>query len=188
MAFKDHFKQFQSISVSEDIFLRQVNPDQDVQAFYDIYCDEEAFCYFGGYKKPGNNDDTFRKVLVSRIRNFVNGNDYSWTVVYKGKVAGQIQLFHFQNSNTCAEVGFFIKREYWNKGINTAVLKEVSHFAFETMKIKRVEAQVHTSNKGSQRTLEKAGFLQEGLLRRRFERGSKHDDCYMYSLLSPAHE
>ncbi len=183
MAFKDFFKEFQNIKVSNEILLRQVIPDQDALDFYNIYIDEEGFKYFGGYKKPGKYDDNFQKLLISRIRNFTSGNDYSWAIVYNNKVIGQIQLFNFQNSNTCVEVGFFIKREYWNRGINTSVLKEVCRFAIQTMKIKRIEAHVHINNIGSQKTLEKAGFQKEGLLRQRFEIGKRHEDCYMYSLL-----
>lgn len=184
MAFKDYFKEFHNITVSNEILLRQVIPDQDAKDFYDIYADEAAFQYFSGYKKPGKYDDNFQKVLISRIRNFTNGNDYSWTIVYHDKSIGQIQLFNFQNSNTCAETGYFIKRDYWNRGINTSALKEVCRFAIETMKIKRIEAHVHVNNIGSQRTLEKSGFLKEGLLRQRFEIGDKLEDCYLYSLLS----
>ena len=184
MAFKDYFGEFQDLQVSNEILLRQVIPEQDAKDFYDIYIDEEAFQFFGGYKKPGKYDDNFQKVLISRIRNFARGNDYSWTIVYNNKVIGQIQLFNFQNSNTCTEVGYFIKREYWNKGINTSVLKEVCRFAIQKMNFKRIEAYVHINNIGSQKTLEKAGFQKEGLLRQRFEIGNKHEDCYMYSLLS----
>ncbi len=184
MAFKDNFRQFQNIAISKDILLRQVIPEKDAKDFYDIYSDEDAFRYFGGYKKPGEFDDTFKKIISNRIRNFVNGRDYSWTIVFVDKAIGQIQLYDFQNSNTLAEVGYFMKREYWNKGINTLVLKAVCNFAFETMKIKRIEAHAHINNIGSCRTLEKAGFVREGLLRQRFEVGNNYEDCYLYSLLN----
>jgi RimJ/RimL family protein N-acetyltransferase len=52
------------------------------------------------------------------------------------------------------------------------------------MKLKRIEAHAHIHNIGSNRTLEKAGFTREGLLRQRFELGARLEDCFIYSLLS----
>jgi [ribosomal protein S5]-alanine N-acetyltransferase len=95
-----------------------------------------------------------------------------------------MQLYDFQNLNTMATIGYFIKREYWNRGISSSALKEVCRFAFDRMHIKRLEAYVHVDNIGSYKTLEKVGFLREGLLRKRFAIGNKHEDCYIYSLLA----
>ncbi len=101
----------------------------------------------------------------------------------QGKVIGQIQLFNFFNHNTCAEVGYFIKKTYWNRGINTKVLKTVCRFGIETMGLERIEAFAHVDNIGSNRTLQKAGFVKEGTLRKRFEVKGQLYDCNVYSFV-----
>lgn len=81
---------------------------------------------------------------------------------------GQIPLFNFFNHNTCAEVGYFIKRSYWNKGNYTKVLMEVGRFGIEVMGFERIETVAHVDNIGSNRKLQKAGFTKEGMVCKRF--------------------
>ena len=123
------------------------------------------------------------RVLQSRIKGFNGKREYSWVVTYQGQVIGQIQLFNFFNYNTCAEVGYFIKKSYWNRGINTKVLKAVCRFGIETMGLERIEAFAHVDNIGSNRTLQKAGFMNEGMLRKRIEINRKLFDCNVYSFV-----
>ena len=184
MAFCDLFKEFQPIRVDEDIYLRQHEPEQDARPFWEIYSDEENFKYYGGYSKPSVwNEEREIRAEASRVKGFKGKREYSWVVTYQGEVIGQIQLFNFFNHNTCAEVGYFIKRTYWNRGINTKVLKAVCRFGVETMGLKRIEAFAHVDNIGSNRTLQKAGFTKEGLMRKRFMIKDTLGDCNAYSFV-----
>ena len=51
------------------------------------------------------------------------------------------------------------------------------------MGLERIEAFVHVDNIGSNRTLQKAGFMKEGMLRKRFEVNGELFDCNVYSFL-----
>lgn len=184
MAFCDLFKEFQPIRVDEDIHLRQHEPEQDARPFWEIYSDEENFKYYGGYSKPSVwNEEREIRAEASRVKGFKGKREYSWVVTYRGEVIGQIQLFNFFNHNTCAEVGYFIKRVYWNRGINTKVLKAVCRFGVETMGLERIEAFAHVDNIGSNRTLQKAGFTKEGMMRKRFMIQNVLGDCNAYSFV-----
>jgi len=184
MAFCDLFKEFQPIRVDEDIYLRQHEPKKDARPFWEMYYDEENFKYFGGYKKCSDwNEEREIRVEESRLKGFRGKREYSWVVTYKGDVIGQIQLFNFTNGNTCAEVGYFIKKTYWNRGINTKVLKAVCKFGIEVMGFERIEAMAHVDNIGSNRTLQKAGFTKDGLTRKRFWLNGKAQDGNMYSFI-----
>lgn len=185
MAFSDLFKEFQAIKVDENIYLRQHELKKDAKPFWELYSDEDNFIYFGGYRKPGEwDEDRAVQVVASRIKGFKGKREYSWVVTFKGEVIGQIQLFNFTNHNTCAEVGYFIKRKYWNQGINTKVLKAVCKFGLQIMGFERIEAMVHIDNIGSNRTLQKAGFVREGVMRKRFYLENKAQDGNMYSIVS----
>lgn len=183
MAFCDLFKEFQPIKVDEEIDLRQHEPEKDAKPFWEIYRDEENFRYFSGYKKPHDwNEEGEIRTEASRLKGFKGKREYSWVITFHGEVIGQIQLFNFSNYNTCAEVGYFIKRKYWNRGINTKVLKAVCRFGFEIMGFERIEAIAHVDNTGSNRTLQKAGFTMEGTMRKRFMLKGRAEDGNMYSI------
>ena len=51
------------------------------------------------------------------------------------------------------------------------------------MGLKRIEAFAHVDNVGSNRTLQKAGFMNEGMLRKRFEVKGELFDCNVYSFV-----
>ena len=184
MVFGDLFKEFIPIRVDEDIYLRQHEPEKDARPFWEIYYDEENFTYFGGCKRPHDwNGEREIQVVASRVKGFKGKREYPWVVTDQGEVIGQIQLFNFFNHKTCAEIGYFIKKTYWNRGINTKVLKAVCRFGIEAMGLERIEAFAHVDNIGSNRTLQKAGFVKEGTLRKRFEIKGKLYDCNVYSFV-----
>ncbi|MCM1189677.1 MAG: GNAT family N-acetyltransferase [bacterium] len=184
MVFSDLFQEFQPIRVDGDIYLRQHEPEKDARPFWEIYRDEENFRYYGGYRKPDAwEEEKVIRAIASRVRGYKGKREYPWVITFRGEVAGQIQLFNFANHNTCAEVGYFVKREYWNQGINTKALKAVCRFGFEVMGLERIEAMAHVDNIGSNRTLQKAGFTREGTMRKRFYRNDRAEDGNMYAIV-----
>ncbi|KAH0748914.1 hypothetical protein KY290_028146 [Solanum tuberosum] len=84
-----------------------------------------------------------------------------------------------------AELGYVLAYKYWGKGIVTKAVKiAVSNIFEEWPNLERVEAFVDVVNKGSQRVLEKTGFLKEGVLRKfRNIKGSSRD-MVIFSFLS----
>ena len=163
MSFADCFKEFHEIKIDEHLRLRQHHPQQDAETFFRIYSDRDAFGFFDRETWPGDRyTDAFEKVLDSRIKGFSRKNDYAWVVEYDGEPIGQIQLYDFRAKNTACTIGYFLKREYWNRGINTRCVKAVYDFALHDMDLVRIEAYAHVDNIASNRSLEKAGFRLEG--------------------------
>lgn len=64
-----------------------------------------------------------------------------------------------------AEVGYWIGREYWGRGIITEALLGVTGYAFAMLRLRRVFAVPFTRNVASIRALEKAGYTREGTMR-----------------------
>ena len=74
--------------------------------------------------------------------------------------------------------------DYWGQGIVTAALKiAVSKVFKEFPDLVRIEAMVEVENKGSQKVLEKVGFLKEGLLRKYGFCKGEIRDMFIYSFL-----
>ncbi|KAK6130214.1 hypothetical protein DH2020_036024 [Rehmannia glutinosa] len=66
-----------------------------------------------------------------------------------------------------AHVGYAIGSDHWGLGIVTAAMKMAIPSVFEKFPfIVRLEALVEEENVGSQRVLEKVGFVKEGFLRK----------------------
>jgi ribosomal-protein-alanine N-acetyltransferase len=63
----------------------------------------------------------------------------------------------------------------------TEAVELVTHYAFSTLHLRRVYAYVFPFNGGSQRVLEKAGYVREGLLRKNVNKKGKILDEIVYA-------
>jgi RimJ/RimL family protein N-acetyltransferase len=62
-------------------------------------------------------------------------------------------------------------------------LQEVLRYAFETLDLNRLEADIDPRNLASARTLERLGFQKEGHLRERWIVSGEVSDTWLYGLL-----
>jgi len=62
------------------------------------------------------------------------------------------------------EIGYWLGRSFWNKGIMTDVVQRVCDIGFTEFNLVRIEAYTFTYNIASKKVLIKTGFLHEGTL------------------------
>jgi RimJ/RimL family protein N-acetyltransferase len=87
----------------------------------------------------------------------------------KGEQIGGIGLLYSHGMKSHrSEIGYWLAKTYWNQGIMTSVLKRFVEHSFHMYQFSRLEALVFKGNDASCRVLEKAGFHQEGLIRRAY--------------------
>ena len=84
-----------------------------------------------------------------------------------------------------AEIGYWIGKHYWGQGIMTGVVKVFSNYLFETYEFNRLFAGIFSSNPASGRVLEKAGFVNEGILKARVYKNGQILDEHMYARVRP---
>ena len=81
------------------------------------------------------------------------------------------------------EIGYWLAKEEWGKGIMTDVVETVSQYGFQDLGLHRIEARVFESNKASARVLEKCGYLVEGVLKKAFFKDGSFLDAVLYARL-----
>ena len=96
-----------------------------------------------------------------------------------GKVIGGIGLENIEGHK--AEIGYWLGKKYWGKGIMTEAVKLITNFAFKRLKLKRVYGTIFSPNKASARVLEKNGYKLEGILRKHYHKDGKIYDGLMYA-------
>lgn len=82
-----------------------------------------------------------------------------------------------------AEIGYWLAKPFWGRGIMTAVVKAVSQHAFENLGLGKITAHVFSYNDASARVLEKCGFEQEGYLKQHFVKDGQFIDAKAYGLV-----
>ncbi|HEY0706648.1 MAG TPA: GNAT family protein, partial [Polyangia bacterium] len=82
-----------------------------------------------------------------------------------------------------AEIGYWVARAHWGKGIATAAARFISDYAFGNLPLARLQAGVFGNNPASVRVLEKAGYGFEGRLRNAVNKDGELLDLLMYARL-----
>lgn len=82
-----------------------------------------------------------------------------------------------------AELGYWLGKAFWGRGIATAAARAVTGYAFRDLGLLRIDALVLTENMASIRVLEKVGFQREGLLRQVELKQGVPLDHFLYAML-----
>jgi len=80
-------------------------------------------------------------------------------------------------------IGLSLIPEARGLGHGTEAQRLVAELLFELFDVQRIEAATDVDNLAEQRSLEKAGFTREGILRRAQFRAGRHHDLVSYSIL-----
>ncbi|MBS2019432.1 MAG: GNAT family N-acetyltransferase [Deltaproteobacteria bacterium] len=107
---------------------------------------------------------------------------HSFAIDVGGEAVGSIGIETFSDIHRrTGEIGYWLGREVWGRGIATTAVIAVTQYGFEKLELARVQAGVFEWNLASSRVLEKAGFTREGRLRHHVTKGDVVGDMIMYS-------
>lgn len=104
----------------------------------------------------------------------------SFVIVIDGEIVGAIGLNKIMKNHK-AEIGYWLARKHWGKGIMPEVVKIVSNYGFKKFGLKRIYAGVYSFNPPSMRVLEKNGFKLEGILKKDVKKDGKLFDKHVFA-------
>lgn len=97
-----------------------------------------------------------------------------------GEVAGGIGLRKIKAGHM-AEMGYWMGEKYRGQGIMTSVLKEITKYGFNVLKLRRMEIGIFPFNKASIRVAEKNGYQYEGKMRKYVLKNGKFIDALLFA-------
>ena len=163
--------------------LRWVTAD-DVDAIYAVFSDPRMMRF---WSSPAMKERAEAEVYVSKIHEgFQAKSLFQWGIelTQERRLLGTCTLFHLDPGNAKAELGYGLGSAYWGKGYMQEALGALLDFAFGTLRLRRLEADVDPRNDNSLRILGKLGFQREGLLRERWNVAGEIQDTAFYGLLA----
>ncbi|HET6433301.1 GNAT family protein [Dyella sp.] len=102
------------------------------------------------------------------------------------RIIGTLSLFNLSAANRRGEIGYALARECWGRGLMHEALTRFAGWLFDTLALRRLEADIDPANRASAASLRRIGFQREGLLRERWLIDGTPADTELYGLL--AHE
>lgn len=176
-----HAAQLPTISASR-VRLRWLTPG-DVPALFEIFGDPLVCRYWSRPPLPSVAEAV--ELHNEIVRCFTERSLFQWGVadITDDRVIGTCTLASLSPQHRRAEVGFALARRAWGRGYMAEALPALIRFAFESLDLHRLEADVDPRNQPSIRLLESAGFRREGFLRERYRLNDEIQDAVLYGLL-----
>lgn len=102
-------------------------------------------------------------------------------IYWNNEIAGEIGIT-LKNDvfRLNAEIGYFISKKYWGKGLATQAVKKMTEYTFENFDVVRIVAGVFDFNKSSMKVLEKNGYYLESIRKNAVIKNGKIIDDYIW--------
>jgi ribosomal-protein-alanine N-acetyltransferase len=124
----------------------------DLNSFFQFQLDEEAN-YLAAFTAKDPNDKT---AYIEKYTKFLTDPTINnQTIKVNDVIAGSIAKFIMENE---AEITYWIDRKFWGQGIATTALKDF----LKIEQARPIYGRVAFDNYGSQKVLEKCGFVKIG--------------------------
>ena len=157
--------------------------DDDAEAMFELYSDPRVMRYwsFPAWVEPGQ-----ARIYRERARaGMDSGEIFPWAIADAGsdRLIGALTLFSLHVEQRRAEVGYSLSPAYQGRGVAAEALRLALGFAFASLGLRRIEADIDPRNEASARLLEGKSFQKEGYLRERWIVNGEICDTVFYGLL-----
>jgi ribosomal-protein-alanine N-acetyltransferase len=145
------------ILTTERLILRQL-VITDEHEIFTLRSDSEINKYLN--RQISNTIDDARN-FINKVNENINKNDsLYWAITLSDKniLVGTICLFGFSDENYKCEIGYELLTNFQGQGIMKEAVEKVIDYAFNTIKVKKIEAFMHRDNQSSIKLLEKFSF------------------------------
>ena len=145
------------ILTTERLTLRQLVLN-DEQEIFTLRSDSEINKYLD--RQISNTIDDARN-FINKVNENINKSDsLYWAITLRDKniLAGTICLLSFSDENDKCEIGYELLTNFQGQGIMKEAVAKVIDYAFNTIKVKKIEAFLHKDNLSSIKLLEKFSF------------------------------
>jgi aminoglycoside 6'-N-acetyltransferase len=146
--------------------------DENIHGEYNDFGFEGFNGMRSGFEQSGLIDDRQAAIIIEKLGGGIVGAMSYHQMIYGPKTVHRIY-----------GIGLHIIPEERGQGFGTEAQRLLAAYLFNTYPIARVEASTDIENKAEQRSLEKAGFTREGVVRKAQWRLGEFHDLVVYSKL-----
>ena len=127
--------------------------------------------------------DQPKSMPVELARFHIEVTDHDGLRAIAGSLSWHAVWYGPNEGSKAWNIGIGLGEHARGHGIGTVAQQLLSHYLLRTTKVDRIEASTDVTNVAEQKSLEKAGFTREGLLRGAQERSDGRHDLLSYSFI-----
>lgn len=122
--------------------------------------------------------------IKRNLTQFAENKGFEICIWYKGEIAGQIGYNYFNWNDRRTEIGYWLGASFQGNGLITKACRVLIDYAFNELKLNRVEIRCGVENKKSRKIPEKLGFREEGIIRQTEWLHDHFIDLVIYGMLA----
>ncbi len=134
--------------------------------------------------KDDRSIENTRAFIERNLERFNNNDGFAVGIWFENRMAGQIEFNYFDWENRKTEIGFWLGESFQGKGLVTRSCRVLTDYAFDELKLNRVERLCGAENVKSRKIVEKLGFREEGMMRRSAWIHDRFVDFVIYGMLA----
>jgi ribosomal-protein-alanine N-acetyltransferase len=172
------------IIVNDEIYLSEIRAS-DKAALVEHLAEKEIYNRTLRIPYPYTESDAEQWIERVAEKTRSDGQPTSWAIRHNNdNLIGGIGYERLSiGKSHRAEIGYWLAKPFWGRGIMTAVVRRTCEIGFAQFGLTKIVAHTFASNAASARVLEKCGFQLEGYLRSHFMKDGAPIDARIYGLL-----
>lgn len=125
------------------------------------------------------------KRIHTILQDFKDKKGITWAIIDKktNKLIGDFGVWRIDKQNFRGEIGYILNPDYWGKGFMKESMTTLINFAFKTINLHSLEANVNPKNANSKNLLLKFNFKLEAYFRENYYFNGTFLDSEIYCLL-----
>jgi [ribosomal protein S5]-alanine N-acetyltransferase len=145
------------VLTTERLTLRRLEMN-DAQEIFTLRSDSEINKYLD--RQPCTNIEDAKNFITMVNANIDKNSSLYWAITFseKNELVGTICLFGFSDDTGNCEIGYELLTGFQGQGIMKEAAGKVIDYAFNTIKVREIEACFHRDNQRSVKLLEKLSF------------------------------
>ena len=167
------------IRLNEHITLSEITP-KDIDSFVEFLNEKEIYINTLTIPFPYTKENS--EWFVSLKNKKEHGRIINWAIRNKEeKLIGDVGFDNGIDGHK-AEIGYWLAKPYWKKGIMSEAVKKICEIGFNEFGLSRITANVFEQNIGSARVVEKCGFtLETACLKNYYKKDGKLFNGKLYA-------
>ena len=172
------------ISLETDRLILRPLKDQDSESLYENVKEYDIAKWTISIPHPYPKEGAMAFIKQSK-KHMQSGLAYHLAILSKdtSELMGVMSLIGVNMRHRNAELGYWVGKDYWNKGIATEAASKMLEFGFKDLNMQRISARCIHGNIPSIRVIEKIGMKYEGTFRKEILKEDRFIDMKYYAIL-----
>ena len=171
------------LAVNEKISLRQLQPADAPVLYRRLDSSRKALRRFLPWVDYNTNEEHSLKFIEMMIRKAEEQEAIAFGIWSEGQLCGVVDLHCWDHLLQKIEIGYWLGESFRGQGIAINCCRRLIKFAFEELKLHKIEIRFALENDRSARIPIKLGFAKEGILRHNAKLHGQYVDMVVMGML-----